>query len=136
MLVEHCTDVDDDQDAVTQFTDDAPVECVKSRAPKLRPVTVIDEAPVRAAFSCAAEAMGASKLNKAGLVPLTAPTVRCALSVVEYILDVSTITAVDDVHVTVCAIRKAIIMEAVNMLLPKLSPVTVTVDRPVPAEFS
>jgi hypothetical protein len=131
----HCTLVVDDHAVVTQIPPPIDTEAVKACTPKLRPVTVTDEPPLRTAFDCVAETTGASKLYNCRLVPAIAPTVTAAKINGECISGVSSTTVVDDVHPRVPGSKSVTKAEAVNRLAPKFRPVTVTDAPPVLAEF-
>ena len=71
----HCTDELDVHDAVAQAAAERTVLVVKSLLPKLSPLTVTEDPPLRAVLSMSLDENGASKLNFPPHVPATAPTV-------------------------------------------------------------
>jgi hypothetical protein len=102
----------------------------RSLTPKLRPVTVIDAAPVDGRFFMLFDKTGASNVNPSTNVPTTEATVTPSV-----ILSASSTADLQptlewDVHVAVEHDPDARTVDAVKSIAPKLSPVTVTDAAP------
>jgi hypothetical protein len=125
-------------DDVRHNSADSFADPVNSMLPKAKPVTVTDAPPLCGAFSSPYDDTGASKLYPSTWVPATAPTVNAEVDTLRCIkstLDVHA-TDVDELHADVKHTPSERLELAVNSLLPKLSPVTVTDAPPLCGAFS
>lgn len=113
------------------------VVAVKSKEPKLNPVTVTDAPPERGMLRITFDNTGASKDSPSSIVPATAPTVTKLLSKFTLgTLGAAHATLVDDDHDAVRHAAKWIPDDCVKSSAPKFSPTTVTEAPPDNSRFN
>jgi hypothetical protein len=125
------------QDPQRQFTLATSTEIVELPAPKLRPKTVREDWPLKATLRCPELASGASKVIIFCAVPNIRPTVTTAdgNKAATLLLPTQATEVLDDHDmVPQTSSDKRPVAVASNDV--KLSPITVTDDPPLGAEFS
>jgi hypothetical protein len=106
------TDVHIDVEQAPSATADV---AVKSKLPKLKPLTVTDSAPLAAMFMPAYDTTGPSNVNDGSAVPATAPTVTCTTDACESNPDARHPADVAEVHAAVLQAACAKVSVAVKL---------------------
>ena len=136
LLAAHATDVADVQPAVEHTADTSCAVAVYSTYRKLSPLTVTDDRPLATVFKPTYDATGASKENTPYPVPTTPPTVSSTVCESSKCALIRHTTDDDELHCVVLHAAAPTAAVAVYMLLPKLSPATVTDPLPLGGPFS
>lgn len=137
VAVRHWTVVLDDHAEVLHIATSCIPDIVKSRDPKLRPVTVTEAMPELGEFVKPYDTAGASKESSNTPVPATAPTVNWSTVIVCCCGALWHWTEVALDHALVAQCTPPNLTESEYSIAdPKLRPLTVTLDPPLNAVFS